>query len=50
MSLWLFLCPIFGFTFSSILLHEPLSWHTFVGTALVIAGLYVAQQEKFVRT
>jgi len=48
-SLWLFLCPIFGFSFSHILLNEPLSWHTFVGTALVIAGLYVAQREKFVK-
>ena len=46
-SLWLFLCPIFGFTYSSILLNEPLSWHTFAGTILVIAGLYVAQREKF---
>lgn len=48
-SLWLFLCPIFGFTFSSVLLNEPLSWHTFAGTALVVLGLYVAQREKFVR-
>ena len=46
-SLWLFLCPIFGFTYSSILLNEPLSWHTFVGTILVVLGLYVAQREKF---
>ena len=46
-SLWLFLCPIFGFTYASILLQEPLSWHTFAGTLLVIAGLYVAQREKF---
>lgn len=48
-SLWLFLCPIFGFTYSSFFLDEPLSWHTFVGTALVVAGLYVAQREKFQR-
>lgn len=46
-SLWLFLCPVFGFTYSSLFLNEPLSWHTFVGTVLVIAGLYVAQREKF---
>lgn len=46
-SLWLFLCPIFGFTYSNLLLNEPLSWHTFAGTALVIAGLYVAQRDKF---
>ncbi len=48
-SLWLFLCPVFGFTYSNILLNEPLSWHTFVGTALVVAGLYTAQREKFRR-
>ncbi len=46
-SLWLFLCPIFGFTYSHLLLQEPLSWHTFVGTGLVISGLYVAQRKKF---
>jgi probable blue pigment (indigoidine) exporter len=46
-SLWLFLCPIFGFTYAAIFFDEPLSWHTFVGTALVISGLYVAQREKF---
>jgi drug/metabolite transporter (DMT)-like permease len=46
-SLWLFLCPVFGFLFSSVLLHEPLSWYTFAGTFLVIGGLYLAQREKF---
>jgi probable blue pigment (indigoidine) exporter len=48
-SLWLFLCPIFGFTYAYILLDEPLSWHTLVGTMLVISGLYVAQREKFAK-
>lgn len=46
-SLWMFLCPIFGFAYSSLFLNEPLSWHTFVGTALVVGGLYAAQREKF---
>ena len=46
-SFWLFLCPIFGFLYSSVLLHEPLSWHTFAGTALVLTGLYLGQLEKF---
>ena len=45
-SLWLFLCPIFGFTYSYFLLGEPITWHTFVGTAVVIAGLYLAQSKK----
>jgi len=46
-SLWLFLCPVFGFMFSSLLLNEPLSWYTLAGTLLVIGGLYLAQREKF---
>ncbi|RRB07747.1 DMT family transporter [Larkinella rosea] len=48
-SLWLFLCPIFGFTYSSILLDEPLSVYTFLGTALVLVGLYLGQRDKFKR-
>ncbi|RDC66168.1 DMT family transporter [Adhaeribacter pallidiroseus] len=49
-SLWLFLCPIFGFFYSYTLLHEPITWYTFAGTALVIMGLYLAQREKFKKT
>ena len=48
-SLWLFLCPIFGFFYSYTLLNEPLTLYTFAGTALVILGLYLAQREKFKR-
>ena len=48
-SLWMFLCPIFGFAYSSLFLNEPLSWHTFAGTALVVGGLCAAQREKFQR-
>jgi drug/metabolite transporter (DMT)-like permease len=46
-SLWLFLCPPFGFVFSHTILGEPISWHTFVGTGLVVGGLYLAQKDKF---
>ena len=46
-SLWLFLCPIFGFGYSAVLLGEPITLYTIVGTSLVIAGLYLAQREKF---
>lgn len=45
-SLWIFLCPLFGFAYAYILLGEPITWHTFVGTALVIAGLALAQRQK----
>ena len=47
-SLWLFLCPVFGFFFSWLLLHEPITWFTLAGTVLVVGGLYLAQREKFV--
>jgi probable blue pigment (indigoidine) exporter len=46
-SLWLFLCPIFGFGFAAILLNEPITFYTVVGTFCVIFGLYLAQREKF---
>lgn len=45
-SLWLFLCPIFGFIYASFLLKEPISMYTYVGTSLVIVGLYLAQKNK----
>ncbi len=48
-SFFLFLCPIFGFIYSYLLLDEPITYHTFLGTALVITGLYVGQREKVVR-
>ena len=45
-SLWLFLCPIFGFIYAAVLLNEPITWYTYAGTLLVIGGLYLAQKEK----
>lgn len=45
-SLWLFLCPIFGFIYANILLDEPITIYTWIGTAAVIGGLYLAQREK----
>lgn len=46
-SLWLFLCPIFGFIYAAFLLHEPITIYTYIGTATVIAGLSIAQAKKF---
>ncbi len=43
-SLWLFLCPIFGFCYSSVLLGEPITGYTLVGTALVVGGLYLGRK------
>lgn len=45
-SLWLFLCPIFGFAYSYLLMDEPITLLTFLGTALVIAGLWLGRQGK----
>lgn len=45
-SLWLFLCPIFGFVYSAALLGEPITWFTVLGTALVIGGLAMARKVK----
>ena len=45
-SFWLFLCPIFGIVIAAWFLHEPISWHTVAGVALVIAGLYIVNRYK----
>jgi drug/metabolite transporter (DMT)-like permease len=45
-SLWLFLCPVFGITFSTILLDEPFNLYTLIGGALVIGALYIGQRQK----
>jgi probable blue pigment (indigoidine) exporter len=44
-SLWLFLCPIFGFFYSNILTGEPITVFTVIGTFLVIGGLYLGKRE-----
>ena len=45
-SLWLFLCPVFGFVYAAFLLNEKITLYTITGTALVIAGLYLGQRKK----
>ena len=45
-SYWLFLCPIFGFITSNIVVNEPLGLHTLLGLLLVIGGLYWVLQRK----
>lgn len=44
-SLWLFLCPIFGLTFASVILDEPITLYTLAGTMLVILALFLGQRE-----
>ena len=45
-SLWLYLCPVFGFLYSWMLLDEPMSVFTGLGTALVLLALYLGQKRN----
>ncbi|MBT1700610.1 EamA family transporter [Fulvivirgaceae bacterium PWU4] len=45
-SLWLYLCPVFGFLYAAILLGEPITLYTLFGTALVMTALYIGQRKK----
>jgi probable blue pigment (indigoidine) exporter len=49
-SFWLFLCPVFGFALSNFFTHEPITWFTLVGMALVIGGIYWEQKNRGSRT
>lgn len=44
-SLWLYLCPVFGFAYASVLLDEPFTGYTIGGTVLVILALYLGQRK-----
>ncbi len=46
-SLWLFLCPIFGLAYAAILLDEPITLFTVIGTILVLTALFLGQQQSF---
>lgn len=48
-SLWLFLCPLFGFFYAWWLLDEPITLYTVGGTILVVFGLYLGQRQKLKR-
>jgi drug/metabolite transporter (DMT)-like permease len=45
-SLWLYLCPIFGFLYSVWLFDEKITWLTVVGTGLVLGALYLGMEKK----
>lgn len=45
-SLWLFLCPVFGFIYAWWLMDEPITLFTVVGTVLVVLGLYLSIKSK----
>jgi probable blue pigment (indigoidine) exporter len=44
-ALWLYLCPTFGFVYAKVLMDEPITMFTVVGTLLVIVGLYIGQKK-----
>ncbi len=44
-SLWLFLCPIFGFAYSYLLMNEPITTYTLIGTGLVLGGLWLGRRK-----
>ena len=46
-SLYLFLCPLFGFIYAWYLMDEPITYYTAAGTLLVLGGLYLGQRKKF---
>ena len=48
-SLWLFLCPLFGFFFAWWFMDEGITFYTIAGTVLVIAALFIGQQRRFRR-
>jgi drug/metabolite transporter (DMT)-like permease len=37
-----FLIPVFGILWGALILGEPVGWHTFLGTAIVLAGTRLA--------
>lgn len=43
-SLWLYLCPIFGFLYAWIFFDEKITGYTVAGTMLVLVALYVGQR------
>ena len=45
-GLWLFLCPIFGFLFAALLLHDKISFYTIAGVMMVLAGLLISHSFK----
>jgi probable blue pigment (indigoidine) exporter len=42
-SLWLYLCPIFGFAYAALLFNEPITLFTLAGATLVLTALYLGR-------
>ncbi len=45
-SSWLYLNPIFGFIFAALIMYEPITIYTAIGTLLVLISLWIVQKNK----
>jgi drug/metabolite transporter (DMT)-like permease len=43
-GLWLFLCPLFGFSIAAVMVKDTISGYTIAGTLLVLLGLFLSQR------
>ena len=43
---YIYLIPVMTTLFASILLHEPVTWLTIAGAAMILAGLYLSERSK----
>ncbi|MCZ2479639.1 DMT family transporter [Aquirufa nivalisilvae] len=44
-SLWMFLCPVFGYIYAYLFSGESISAYSIIGTVIVIVGLYVGKKQ-----
>ncbi|MHA8072114.1 DMT family transporter [Aquirufa ecclesiirivi] len=44
-SLWMFLCPVFGYIYAYLFSGESIDIFTLIGTLIVIVGLYVGKKQ-----
>ncbi|SMO65764.1 DMT family transporter [Solitalea koreensis] len=45
-GMWLFLCPIFGFSIAALIMKDTISTYTIVGVLLVMIGLVLSQKTQ----
>ena len=45
-GLWLFLCPLFGFSIAAWITSDVISIYTVIGRILVLTGLFISQKNK----
>ena len=45
-SLYIYLVPVITVAVSVVVLHEPLTWLSALGTVLTLAGLFLSQSQR----